>query len=55
MGVRLSPSAPFRNKIGNGRPVGRLFLDFGGAKARYFIGGMKKLVVACDDIFVLYF
>ena len=41
--VQVFFSAPFRNKIGNGRPVGRLFLDFGGAKASCFLGGNEEI------------
>ena len=53
--VQVFSSAPFRNKIRNGRPVGRLFLDFGGAKARCFLGGMKKLphLESADFCFVV--
>ena len=41
--VRLPLPAPKWNFPRFCHPVGRLFLDFGGAKARYFLGGNKEI------------
>ena len=52
--VQVLSLAPKLNFLRFGRPNGRLFLDFGGAKARCSLGGMKKLVVIYDDFFLSY-